>query len=139
MGTREGRRRATPCPTRLSVGKYLRICEACLSPRSGRSMSRLSVANAHICLAWLALCSVVCAVCECVCLALGKCEIDAQLQFFKLKTVKCNKKLEKKPAEIAKSLHGASSRVASLCGIQNSCTAQQVNGKLDPHIMPQIA
>lgn len=82
--------------------------------------------------------------CECVCFALGKCEIDAQLQFFKLKTVKCNKKLEKKPAEreMAKNLHGASSRLAArfvAFKIAAHSTAQQVNGKLDPHIMPQIA
>lgn len=73
---------------------------------------------------------VVCAVCECVCFALGKCEIDAQLQFFKLKTVKCNKKLEKKPAE----RHGKESSwciiagCRSLCGIQNSCTQHSTAG-----------
>lgn len=43
---------ATPCPTRLSVGKYLRILRGLfVSYLLGRSMSRLSVANAHICLA----------------------------------------------------------------------------------------
>lgn len=78
--------------------------------------------------------------------ALGKCEIDAQLQFFKLKTVKCNKKQQKKSKEtpgkpmetrrVAQESRGAS-RVASSFVAFKIAAAQQVNGKLDPHIMPQ--